>query len=188
MNPPALARLQNRQPRRSEAEPLWCGVGEDEAAALIFLSCCLPGPGRQRGFWQHVPLCCPAYSEEVACVASQPGQPGVDPGAARCGPAIDEVIAVAGAAGSGTASAQGARVGCSRQLPGRCAEAGPSAAAPGLAGGPELAVAAGGGINAVLGLDDPAGPGGDGGAVEIGGLLAAGPIGRACKQIGRAHV
>src|SRR6266542_4257652 len=28
MNPPALARLQNRQPRRSEAEPLWCSAAE----------------------------------------------------------------------------------------------------------------------------------------------------------------
>jgi len=39
-----------------------------------------------------------------------------------------------------------ARAGCSRQLPGRCAEAGPGAAAAGLAGGPELAAAAGGGM------------------------------------------
>jgi len=39
--------------------------------------------------------------------------------------------------------------------------------------------AAGGGINAVMGLDDPAGPGGDSGAVEIDGPLAAVPTGRA---------
>src|SRR5436190_19226954 len=89
-----------------------------------------------------------------------------------------EVIAVEGAAGSGTASAKSARVGCSRQLPGRSAEAGPGAATPGLAGGPELAAAAdGGGIDAVLGLDDPAGPGGDSGAVKT-----AGPA-----RIGRAR-
>jgi len=43
-------------------------------------------------------------------VASQPGKPGVEPGMARCGPAIGRVIAVAGAAGSGTASARLARV------------------------------------------------------------------------------
>jgi RNA polymerase primary sigma factor len=86
---------------------------------------------------------------------------------------------VAGAAGSGTASAKSARVGCSRQLPGRSAQAGPGAAAPGLAGGLELAAAAGGGISAVVGLDDPADPGGDSGAVENDGPLAAAPIGRA---------
>jgi RNA polymerase primary sigma factor len=40
------------------------------------------------------------------------------------------VIAVEGAAGSGTASAKSARAGGSRQLPGRSAEAGPGAAAP----------------------------------------------------------
>ncbi len=33
MNPPALARLQNRQPRRSEAEPLWCHAREGGALA-----------------------------------------------------------------------------------------------------------------------------------------------------------
>jgi RNA polymerase primary sigma factor len=83
-------------------------------------------------------------SGEDACVASQPGQPGAEPTAARRGPAIEKVIAVAGAAGSWTASARNARVDCSRQLPGRSAEAGPDAAAPGLAGGVELAAAAGG--------------------------------------------
>src|SRR5260370_3297853 len=55
-------------------------IGEGEAAGLI-LSSCLAAPGRQRGFWQHVPLCCPAYSGQDARVASQPGhQP---PGPAR---------------------------------------------------------------------------------------------------------
>ncbi|HEY6276876.1 MAG TPA: RNA polymerase sigma factor [Streptosporangiaceae bacterium] len=91
---------------------------------------------------------------------------------------MEEVIAVAGAAGSGTASAKRARVACSRQLPGRSAEVAPGAAAPGLAREPELAAAAGGGdgIGAAMGLDDPAGPGGDSGAFEIGGPLPAAPI------------
>jgi RNA polymerase primary sigma factor len=106
---------------------------------------------------------------------SQPGQPGVEPTAARCGPAIQEVIAVESAAGSGTASAQSAWVSGTRQLPGHSAEARPGAAAPGLVGGPELAAAAGGG-NAAMGLDDPADPGGDTGAGELDGPLAAGPI------------
>jgi RNA polymerase primary sigma factor len=52
------------------------------------------------------------------------------------------VIAVAGAAGPGTASAERARAGCSRQLPGRCAGAGPGAAAP--AGDPEPGTGQGG--------------------------------------------
>src|SRR6266849_6645740 len=132
--------------------------------------------GRQRGFQQDVPPCCPAFPGEDACVASQPGQPGVEPGTARCGPAIEGVIAVAGAAGSGTASARRARVACSRQLPGRSPEVAPGAAAPGLAHKPELAVAAGGGIGAAMGLNDPADPGGDSDAVEIGGPLPAAPI------------
>jgi RNA polymerase primary sigma factor len=46
------------------------------------------------------------------------GQPGVESTAARCGPAVAEVIAVEGAEGSGTASAKGARAVCSGQLPG----------------------------------------------------------------------
>jgi RNA polymerase primary sigma factor len=107
---------------------------------------------------------------------SQPGQPGVEPAAARCGPAIQEVIAVESAAGSGTASAQSAWVSGTRQLPGHSAEARPGAAAPGLVGGPELAAAASGGIDAAMGLDDPADPGGDTGAGELDGPLAAGPI------------
>src|SRR5262249_17462123 len=82
------------------------------------------------------------------------------------------MIAVAGAPDSGTASARGARVARSRQLPGRSAEAAPGAAAPGLAREPELA-AAGGGVGTAMGLNDPADPGGDGGAVEIGGPLPA---------------
>ncbi len=45
--------------------------GEGEAAGLILLSSCLPAPGRQRGPWQHVPLYCPAYPGQDACVASQ---------------------------------------------------------------------------------------------------------------------
>jgi RNA polymerase primary sigma factor len=61
----------------------------------------------------------------------------------------------------------------SQQLPGRRAGVAPGAAAPGLARKPEFA-AAGGGIGAALGLNDPADPGGDSGAVEIGGPQAAG--------------
>jgi hypothetical protein len=68
---------------------------------------------------------------------------------------------------------------CSRQLPGRCAEAGPVRLRLGLAGGPELAAVAGGGMNAVMGVDHPAGPGGDSGAAGIGGPLAAAPVARA---------
>jgi RNA polymerase primary sigma factor len=94
------------------------------------------------------------------------------------------MIAVAGAPGSGTASARRARVARSRQLPGRGAEAAPGAAAPGLAREPELA-AAGGGVGAARGVTDPAGPGGDGGAVEIGGPLPAGPAETA--RPGSAH-
>src|SRR5262249_15330 len=56
-----------------------------------FLSSCPPAPGRQRGFQQYVPLCCPAYWGEHARFASQPGRPGVDPGTARCGPPIEAV-------------------------------------------------------------------------------------------------
>src|SRR6516225_12253069 len=48
---------------------------------------------------QHLLSCRPAYPGEDACDASPPGQPGVEPDTARCGPAIQEVIAVAGAAG-----------------------------------------------------------------------------------------
>jgi RNA polymerase primary sigma factor len=48
---------------------------------------------------RHVPFCHPAYPGEDAGVASPPGQPGVELTAARCGPAIQEVIAVARAAG-----------------------------------------------------------------------------------------
>src|SRR5215469_16715425 len=59
------------------------------------------------------------------------------------------------------------------ELPGRCAEVASGAAVRGLARGPGLAAAAGGGINAVMGLTDLAGPGGDGGAVEIDGPLPA---------------
>jgi len=106
-------------------------------------------------------------------VASQPGQPGVEPRTARCGPAIEGMIAVAGAPGSGTASARGARAARSRRLPGRPAEAAPGAAAPGLAREPELAAAASGGAGTAMGLNDLADPGGDGGAVEIGGPLPA---------------
>src|SRR5215469_11789964 len=72
-----------------------------------------------------------------------------------------------------------------RQLPGRYAEVASGAAVPGLARGRELAAAAGGGINAVMGLTDPAGPGGDGDAVEIDGPLPAAWIEMA--RSGSAH-
>src|SRR5215469_4924755 len=72
-----------------------------------------------------------------------------------------------------------------RQLPGRCAEVASGAAVPGLARGRELAAAAGGGINAVMGLTDPAGAGGDGDAVEIDGPLPAAWIEMA--RSGSAH-
>ena len=78
------------------------------------------------------------------------------------------------------------RVACSRQLPGRCAEVTSGAAARGLARGPGLAAAAGGGIGAAMGLTDPTDPGGEGDAVEIGGPLPAAPIEMA--RSGCAHV
>src|SRR5262245_5544022 len=83
----------------------------------------------------------PAYLGGDARVASPPGQPGVEPGTACCAPAIGGVIALAGAAGSGTASAGRAWVACSGQLPGRSPEVAPGAAAPGLAHKPELVAA-----------------------------------------------
>ena len=150
-------------------------VREDEAAARISVMLIFPVAGRQRGFRQYVPPCCPASPGEDACVTSQSGQPGVKPGTARCGPGDGGVIAVAGAAGSGTASARDARADCSRHLPGRSPEVA-GAAAPGLARKPELSVAAGGGIGAAMGLNDPADPGGDSDAVEIGGPRPAAPI------------
>jgi RNA polymerase primary sigma factor len=82
---------------------------------------------------------------------------------------------VADAPGSDTASAKVAGVARSRQLPGSSAEAAPGGAAPGLGRGPELAAAAGTRIGTALGLNDPAGSGGDGDAVEIGGPLVAAP-------------
>src|SRR5205814_8428639 len=73
---------------------------------------------------------------------------------------------------------------CSRQLPDRRAEVAAGAAAPGLAHKPEFA-AAGGGIGAAMGLNDPADPGGDSDAVEISGPLPAAPIEMA--HSGSAH-
>jgi RNA polymerase primary sigma factor len=106
--------------------------------------------------------------------ASPAGQ-RAEPDTARRGPAIGGVIAMAGAAGSGTASARRARAACSRPRPARSPEAAPGAAAPGRAGEPQLAVA-GGGIGAAMGLTDPADPGRDGDAAEIGGPLPAHPV------------
>lgn len=92
---------------------VWGGRG----SRCDFLSCCLRAAGRQRGLQRDVPPWCPAYSGEDARVACQPGQPGAEP-ARRCGPAIEGVIALAGAAGSGAAAAGRGRVSCSGQLPG----------------------------------------------------------------------
>src|SRR5204863_340057 len=89
------------------------------------------------------------------------------------------MIAVAGAAGSRTASARRARAACSRPLPGRSPEVAPDAAAPGPAHQPQLAVAAGGVAGAAMGWNDPADPGGDNDAGEIGGPLPAAPAGMA---------
>ena len=116
--------------------------------------------------------------ERMPVSRASPASQASSPSTARCGPAIEGVIAVAGAAGSGTASARRAQVACSRPIPSRSAEVAPGAAAPGLAHEPELAAAAcgGGGINTAMGLDDPAGPGGDSDAVEIDGPLPAAPI------------
>src|SRR5882757_2447489 len=89
------------------------------------------------------------------------------------------MIAVAGAAGSRTASARRARAACSRPLPGRSPEVAPDAAAPGRARQLQLAVAAGGAAGAAMGWNDPADPGGDNDAAEIGGPLPAAPTGMA---------
>src|SRR5690242_21854112 len=89
------------------------------------------------------------------------------------------MIAVAGAAGSRTASARRARAACSRPLPGRSPEVAPDAAAPGRAHQRQLAVAAGGVAGAAAGWNDPAGTGGDNDAGEIGGPVAAAPGGMA---------
>ena len=148
---------------------------QDEAATQIFCHVCFPAAGRQRGFQQYVPPYCPASPGEDACVASQPGQPARRARHGGRRPGDRGVIAVAGAAGFGTASARGARAARSRQLPGRSPEVAPGAAAPGLARKPQLAVAAGGGTGAAMGLNGPADPGGDGDAVEIGGPPPAAP-------------
>jgi RNA polymerase primary sigma factor len=84
------------------------------------------------------------------------------------------VLAVAGAAGSWTASARGARVTRYRQMPGRCGEVAPGAVVPVLAH--EQGLASGGGTGAAMGLNDPADPGGEGDAVEIGELLPVAPV------------
>jgi RNA polymerase primary sigma factor len=136
------------------------------------------------------------YLGEDACVASQPGQPGVEPPAARCGPAIEEVIAVEGAAGSGTASAKSARAGCSRQLPARSAEAGPGAAAPAREPGPGTgqggAAAAAGRPPQAAGEesgDEPLVSGDDDGGLPAAGVAAGGatadPVKDYLRQIGK---
>ncbi len=83
-----------------------------------------------------------------------------------------------GAARPGTASGKGARAGWSRQLPGRCAEAGPGAAGAGRPPG-----AAG-----EQSRDEPLVSGGDGGglpAAQVAGGAAADPVKDYLKQIGR---
>jgi len=118
---------------------------------------------RRQMRWHHVSRASPAGQRPRARhAAPRPGDGGV--------------IAVAGAAGSGTASARRARAACFRPLPGRCPEVAPGAAAPGLAYESQLAVPAGGGIGAAMGVTEPADPGGDGDAAEIGGPLPANPI------------
>ena len=112
---------------------------------------------------------------------SQPGEPARRARHGPRRPGDGGVIAAASAAGSGTASARRARAACSRQLPGRSPEAAPGAAAPGLARKPQLAVAAGGGIGAAMGLTDPADPGGDNDAAQPAGPLHAARIERACS-------
>jgi RNA polymerase primary sigma factor len=106
------------------------------------------------------------------------------------------VIAVEGAAGSGTASANSARVGCSRQLPGRSAEAGPGAAAP--AGEPEPGTGQGG-VAAAAGpppkaageqsQDEPFVSGGADGGLPAAQVAAGGatadPVKDYLKQIGK---
>src|SRR5437879_12394121 len=89
------------------------------------------------------------------------------------------MIAVAGAAGSRTASARRARAACSRPLPGRSPEVAPDAAAPGPARQPQLAVAAGDVAGAATGWTDPADPGGDNAAGQIGGAPPAAPARKA---------
>jgi len=79
-------------------------------------------------------------------VSSQPGQPGVEPGTVRWRSGDRGVIAVAGAAGSGTVSDGRVRVVCSRRLPGRSPDVTTGAAVPGLARKPELAAAISGGM------------------------------------------
>jgi hypothetical protein len=60
-------------------------------------------------------LAVPPIGERVPVSRAGPARRRAGRGA-RCGPAVEEVIAVAGAAGSGTASAKSARVGCSGHL------------------------------------------------------------------------
>jgi RNA polymerase primary sigma factor len=131
--------------------------------------------------------CCPAYWGEDACVASQPG---VEPTAARGGPAIEEVIAVEGGAGSGTASTKSARVGCSWQLPGRSAEAEPE---PGTGQG-GVAAATGRSPKAAgeASQDEPFVSGGDDEGLPVAQVATGGatadPVKDYLKQIGKVRL
>ena len=78
-----------------------------ETAALIFCPVVLWQLAGSAGVSGMVRLVALDVSGEDARVASRPGQPGADPGMARCGPVVGGVIAVAGAAGSGTAVSGG---------------------------------------------------------------------------------
>jgi RNA polymerase primary sigma factor len=100
------------------------------------------------------------------------------PSTARCPPAT-------AAAGSGTAPAADARAACSRQLPDRCAGAGPGAAAPGPARNPQLPAAPPGQES----RDEPPVPGDDDEDLPAARVAAAGatadPVKDYLKQIGK---
>src|SRR5215472_9800342 len=78
-NPAAI--WMTRRLTAAELAPTPHSVVGNEATALISVMLS-PAVGRQLAFQRHVPPCCPAYPEEDARVASQPGQPGVDHGTA----------------------------------------------------------------------------------------------------------
>src|SRR4249920_1390432 len=134
--------------------------------------------------------------ERMAVSRASPASQASSPPRRAAGPAIEEVIAVAGAAGSGTASAKSAPAGCSRRLPGRSGNAGPGAAAP--AGEPEpgtgqcgVAAVAGRPPKAAGGesQDEPLVSGGDGGGLPAAQVAAGGatadPVKDYLKQIGK---
>ena len=129
----------------SEPPPNPRNVVGDETATLIFCPVVFrllaDGAGFS-GMFRLVSL----HTRGRMPVSSQPGQPGVEPGTVRWRSGDRGVIAVAGAAGSGTVSAGRVRVVCSRRLPGRSPDVTTGAAVPGLARKPELAAAISGGM------------------------------------------